>query len=169
MDPDFELILLRIVHIVAGSFWVGSAVFLSFILEPQVRALGPAIHRPVMATIGRVSGPVMMGAGLITIVAGITLAFRVRPVDTWFIEGDGWGWAIGLGFVVSIAAMGFGGMTATTVKKMAEAGESMGDGPPTPEQMAEMQRLGGRLVRLSRIATVLVVIAVASMASARFV
>jgi hypothetical protein len=122
-----------------------------------------------MATIGRVAGPVMMGAGLITIVAGITLAFRVRPVDNWFVEGDGWGWAIGLGFVVSIIAMGFGSMASATVKKMTAAGESMGDGPPTPEQIAVMQQLGGRLVRFSRIATILVVIAVASMASARFV
>ena len=169
MDPDFEFILLRIVHIVTGSFWVGSAGFLSFILEPQVRALGPAIHQPVMAAIGRIAGPVMIGAGLITVVAGITLAFRVRPVDNWFVEGDGWGWAIGLGFVVSIIAMGFGSMTAMTVKKMSAFGASMGDGPPTPDQIAVMQQLGGRLVRFIRIATVLVVIAVASMASARFV
>lgn len=169
MDPDFEFIILRIVHIVTGSFWVGSAVFLSFILEPQVRALGPAIHKPVMATIGKVAGPIMLGAGLITVLAGITLAFRVRPIDNWFVEGDGWGWAIGLGFVVSITAMGFGSMTAMTVKKMSALGASMGDGPPTPDQVATMQELGGRLVRYSRIATVLVVIAVASMASARFV
>ena len=169
MDPDFEFILLRIVHIVTGSFWVGSAVFLSFILEPQVRALGPAIHQPVMAAIGRIAGPVMMGAGFITVVAGITLAFRVRPVDNWFVEGDGWGWAIGLGFVVSIIAMGFGSMMAMTVKKMSALGASMGDGAPTPDQIAVMQQLGGRLVRFSRIATILVVIAVGSMASARFV
>jgi uncharacterized membrane protein len=169
MDPDFEFILLRIVHIVTGSFWVGSAVFLSFILEPQVRALGPAIHRSVMATIGKVAGPVMLSAGTITVIAGIALAFRVRPIENWFVEGDGWGWAIGLGFVVSMAALSFGSMTAKTVKKMSAASESMGDGPPTPEQMAEMQRLGGQIMRFSRIATVLVVIAVASMASARFV
>ena len=168
MDPDFEFIILRIVHIVTGSFWVGSAVFLSFILEPQVRALGPAIHQSVMSTIGKIAGPVMMGAGTITVLAGITLAFRVRPVENWFVEGDGWGWAIGLGFVVSIIAMGFGSMTAMTVKKMAAIGASM-EGPPTPDQIATMQQLGDRLVRFSRIATILVVIAVASMASARFV
>jgi hypothetical protein len=168
MDPDFEFIILRIVHIVTGSFWVGSAVFLSFILEPQVRALGPAIHQPVMATIGKIAGPVMMGAGTITVLAGIILAFRVRPVENWFVEGDGWGWAIGLGFIVSIIAMGFGSMTVMTVKKLSALGASM-EGPPTPDQIATMQQLGGRLVRYSRIATVLVVIAVASMASARFV
>ena len=167
MNPDIEMIVLRILHIVSGSFWVGSAVFLSFILEPRVRALGPAIQRPVMSSIGKVAGPIMLGSGLITIVAGIVLAFRVRDFDHWF--DTGWGWAIGLGFVCSVSAITLGSLTAMTVMKMAKAGESMGDGPPTPEQMAEMQRLGGRLVRLSRVATILVVIAVGSMASARFV
>ena len=74
-----------------------------------------------------------------------------------------------LGFVVSIIAMGFGSMTAMTVKKMSALGESIGDGPPTPDQIAAMQQLGSRVVRFSRIASILVVIAVASMASARFV
>ena len=33
MDPEF--IILRIIHITAGAFWVGSAVFFTFIVEPS--------------------------------------------------------------------------------------------------------------------------------------
>ncbi len=45
---DLEMVVLRILHIVFGVFWVGSAFFLVLILEPRLRALGPEIQRPAM-------------------------------------------------------------------------------------------------------------------------
>ena len=41
---DIEFVILRILHIGFGVFWVGSALFLVLILEPRLRALGPAIQ-----------------------------------------------------------------------------------------------------------------------------
>ncbi len=37
-----EFAILRILHIVFGVFWAGSAIFLATILEPRLRALDPA-------------------------------------------------------------------------------------------------------------------------------
>ena len=39
---DFFLVALRLIHIVAGSFWVGAALMLAVFVEPTVRAVGPA-------------------------------------------------------------------------------------------------------------------------------
>ena len=35
-------LVLRLVHIVFGVFWVGAAFFLAMFLEPSIRAAGPA-------------------------------------------------------------------------------------------------------------------------------
>lgn len=44
---DPLMVVLRIVHIVAGMFWAGSALFLAFILVPRLQSLGPEIQRSV--------------------------------------------------------------------------------------------------------------------------
>ena len=90
---NIEMVVLRLLHIVFGVFWAGSAVFFAFVLEPRLRALGPAIQRPVMGSLSRVMGPALGGSGAITIAAGITLALRLRwnTLDRWF--DTGWGWA----------------------------------------------------------------------------
>ena len=166
---DIEFVVVRLLHIVSGALWVGAAVFLAFVLGPRVAALGPAVEGPVMGAIGRATGPVMGAAGAITILAGVYMALRLRwgSLDRWF--DTGWGWARALGFVVSIAAMALGGATDAAVSKIAGISEGMAGRPPSPEEAAEMQRLSAQVRTLGRVAAVLVVIAVGSMASARFV
>ncbi len=49
-----EFVVYRVLHIVFGSFWVGSALFLTIILEPRLRAMGPHFHGPVMGAVTKV-------------------------------------------------------------------------------------------------------------------
>ena len=79
------------------------------------------------------------------------------------------GYAITLGFVVSVAALSTGIGSSIVSKKMSEVGKAIGAGPPTPEQGAEMQRYGKLAVNLARTTAVLVLIAIGSMEAARFV
>ena len=96
-----EFVVLRILHIVSGVFWTGSAIFLATILEPRLRALGPAVQGPVM----RALMPAMLfcnhrdHSGRRT-----TLALRLRwgYLDR-FLSTD-WGWAMLIGFVASMLA-----------------------------------------------------------------
>ena len=90
---NVEFVVLRLLHIVFGVFWVGSAVFLAAVLEPRLRALGPAIQRPVMRDLGNVMGPIIGISGFITISAGIALALRLRwdTLDRWFQHRMGLG------------------------------------------------------------------------------
>ena len=164
---DAEFVFLRVLHIVSGMFWAGSAMFLAFILEP--RALGPAIQRPVMASLAPVMGPVLGLSGIITIAAGTTLAIRLRwdNLDKFF--DTGWGYAILIGFIVSILAMAAGGMTEALSARMAKLGQEMGDGPPAPDILVQMESVTRRLTTASRTTAILVLIGVGSMASARFV
>ena len=105
---DVEVVILRILHIGFGVFWVGSAPFLVSILEPRLRALGPAIQRPVMGALARVMDPAMGISGLITIAAGLTLYFRLPRGGFDRLFDDAWSWAIFIGFLATIVAYGFG-------------------------------------------------------------
>ena len=158
---DYVMVSLRIVHIVAGVFWAGSAFFLALILEPRLRVLGPAIQRPVM-------GPALGTSAIITMSAGIWLALRLRwgHLDKFF--SSEWGYAILVGFVASLLAFSTGVASGVISAKMANLGRAIEGRPPSPEEGAQLQLLAGRLTRLTRAMAVLVFIAVGSMASARF-
>ncbi len=167
---NVEFVVYRILHIVFGSFWVGSALFLTIILEPRLRAMGPTFHGPVMGAVTKVAGPVLLGSGAITVIVGIIMTYRLRSdtFDTFF--DTGWGWAITIGFVTAVAALIIGSVVARLsgqLRGMAGAVQAAGR-PPTPEEQAEMGALSKRLIMLARTAAGLVLIALVAMASARF-
>ena len=162
---DFELVMLRLFHIVFGVIWAGSAMFIAGILEPRLRKLGPT----VMGALMPILTPVMLLSATITIAFGIILSLRLRwgNLDTFF--DTGWGVAILIGFIVSILAFGTGLTTSITGKRLMRLGASIQGRPPTPEEGALLGKLSARLTLLSRSTAVLTVIATGSMASARFI
>jgi uncharacterized membrane protein len=166
---DFELVMLRLFHIVFGVIWAGSAVFIAGILEPRLRKLGPTVMQPVMGALMPILTPVMLLSATITIAFGIILSLRLRwgNLDTFF--DTGWGVAILIGFIVSILAFGTGLTTSITGKRLMRLGASIQGRPPTPEEGALLGKLSARLTLLSRSTAVLTVIATGSMASARFI
>src|SRR6185503_4710940 len=68
------LIFLRLIHVLFGVFWAGTAMFNALFLIPAVRALGPA-GGPVMQEIaGKRKLPIyFLGAGVLTVLSGIAL------------------------------------------------------------------------------------------------
>jgi uncharacterized membrane protein len=167
---ESEFVVLRIIHIVAGSFWVGAAVFLAAILEPTLEALGPGIKGPVMSSLSRKIGPMIGITATLTIVAGIVLAFRLEATGRVVFD-SAWGVAILLGFIVSVLAFGTGITTGIAANGMARLGAQVqsADGPPPPEILAKMNVLGDRLKIAGRSTAVLTLVGVGAMASARFV
>ena len=71
-----EFIILRILHIIFGVFWAGSSIFVATILEPRLRALGPAIHGPVIKAIMPIMSRVMLVSATITIAVGTMAVAR---------------------------------------------------------------------------------------------
>src|SRR5205823_6318157 len=70
------MVWLRLLHIVAGVFWVGSAVFVGLFLLPTARAAGPEGGR-FMARLMQRTGPVLGIAMLLTIVPGFIMYGRL--------------------------------------------------------------------------------------------
>jgi uncharacterized membrane protein len=167
------VLILRLLHIGAGVFWVGSILFLARFLMPSVMALGPAAG-PVMDQLNRVRRlpQALLGAGFVTVLSGFglywidSLGFRGPWMEspTGRVFGAGAGFAlIGLiiGFAVNRPAAQRLGALAAAIQA--------GDGPPTAEQMATMRALQARLANATRLLAVLLALATAAMALARYV
>lgn len=165
-----EMVVLRILHIVPGAFWVGTALFMAFILEPVARKAGPQIEGPLFSALGRRMGPIMTANGVLTIVIGLIMIDRTpgRGYDQLF--ANGWGVAIGIGLIASLIAFTAGLMTGRAAAGMSKLAAGMKPGtPPAPDTMARMEKLKMRLRTLSRVNAIMVVVAVGTMAAARFV
>jgi hypothetical protein len=163
-----ELVVLRILHIVPGAFWVGGAIFVAFILEPALRRLGPPIEGPVFSSLGRVVGPAMTVNGLVTIAFGLVLVSRTpgRSFDQLF--ANGWGTAIGIGLVAAVLAFGAGTITGMQSAALARIARTISPGTsPAPDVAARIERAKVNLRLAGRANAVLVIVAVGSMASAR--
>lgn len=172
MEGTIMIFLFRLIHILAGAFWVGAALFTAWFLMPSVRALGPA-GGPIMQQIGQVRRVPLyiMGAMILTILSGIALYWRDSNGfnGAWMRSGTGTVFAAGGVLGIVVAALGMAVITPAA-KRMGElAGSMHGGGPPSPDQKAEMESLQRRMTTTTKIASVLLLLATAAMAVARYV
>ena len=164
---EAEFVVARLLHIVFGVFWAGSAMFMAVILEPRLRALGPTIQGPVMAALTPILVPVMLISATITIVSGGYLTEKLW-VDLDFFFDSGWGRAMIIGIVATAIAFASGITTSFQGKKMIRMGATIQGRPPTPEEIGALTKQGALLRLLGRTTAVFTLIAVGTMASARF-
>lgn len=159
---DTEIVVLRILHILAGVFWAGAAVYLALVLEPKLRSLGNEIESEVLRAISKLNSLWITLSAVITIAAGFALISRTPGHSFGELFDSGWGTAIGIGLVASLLAFFLSGWVGANTAKLRRA-------LLEPDTMAALQPLRTRIVIGSRINAVLVVVAVGTMAAARFV
>ena len=171
MDDQTITLLLRLIHILAGIFWVGGALLLAGFLIPTVRATGPEGGRFMQHLMGRRRLPIYMGVTmLLTVLSGFAMYGRVVAATNGAWASSPPGIAYGLGGLAAVlgAAVGMvlGGASA---RRMAAIGQRITEaGRPTPEQQAEMERLQGRMALGSRLTAGLLLLAASAMAVARY-
>jgi len=108
-----------------------------------------------------------------TVIAGWALwlrnAFLYPSIGEWVTSSFGIVLTIGGLAATAAAYFGITGI-GNNVEKLVSIGDEVGasGGPPTPEQGAEMARLGAEIQRHSKIDIVLLFIAVIAMATARY-
>ena len=153
---NIEMVVMRVLHILAGVIWAGSAIFLAAVLDPRLKALGPDTQRRIMGALAPGLRIALDGSAAVTILVGLALVIRLER--DLFDLSSGWALAILIGIVTSVVAVVTGAVAISTSKRASAS-----------EDDAEAAQLSSRATLLARITAVLVVIAVASMASARFV
>lgn len=165
---DYLFLTLRIVHILAGVFWVGGTLMMTFFIAPTVGALGDAGPKFVAHLVRNLKFTTRMSiaAGL-TALAGIWLYWiDSNGFETaWMMSSVGTGFGIGTG----LGAIGFvfGILIGRTTNALVQLGGQV-QGKPTPEQAARLQLLQKRQARYSRVTAVSLILAVIFMAMARF-
>ena len=160
--------LLRIIHIVAGVFWVGGTLMMTFFIAPTVGAIGQSGQQFVGHLMNNLkfSNRMSIAAGS-TILAGFILYWIDSQGFTspWMSSGAGTGFGIGAGF--ALIGFVFGILMGRTTRAMAQFGAQM-QGKPSPDQMTQLRALGKRQATFSAIAAATLVLATIFMAIARY-
>jgi hypothetical protein len=166
------IVLLRLIHIVAGAFWAGAAVAYFLYFEPSAKGLGPARSQFMQDLIGKHRYPVFMNASsMLCILAGLVLYwFSSGGLNlAWITSGPGLGFT--LGSLAALAAFGIGfAAIRPRAERMGEVGAAIAaaGGPPTPQQGAELGRLEAEMHAYERWDVALLVLSLALMAVSRY-
>ncbi len=167
---DIPMIILRTIHILSGTFWVGTTFFLVLFFEPTIKAAGPA-GGTVMGRLALTRFPIMMTfSAILTVAAGFVIywidsaGFQVNWISTPP------GVVLTIGSVAGILAFILGGtvqMPASARMAALQKEIQAAGAPPTPSQLEELRTLQERISKASRWGAVLMLIAVLGMTMAR--
>ncbi|HYD53808.1 MAG TPA: hypothetical protein VEA99_14320 [Gemmatimonadaceae bacterium] len=171
MDSPALVLLLRLVHLFAGIFWVGGMFVVMLFVLPAQRSLADEgrFMRELMVA-RKLSTWFGVAAGL-TVLAGFALYHRNIVVSDGRWASTPMAMTLGVGAVASLVAMIVGGAVsgrsqrriAALAQRLAAAGA-----PPTPEQRQELATLQRRAMLGARLTLGLLVLATLTMAVARY-
>jgi len=159
--------LLRIIHIVAGVFWVGGALIMTFFVGPSIGAMGESGQKFAGHLMNNLKFSNRMSAAAgATILAGLLLFWLdAKAGEAWLRSGFATGLKIGAALALVGLVLGMlGGRTART---MAQLGAQI-QGKPSPDQLAQVQAIRKRQSTYSTTATLTLVLALVFMAIARY-
>lgn len=165
-------IILRIIHIASGTFWVGAAIFITLFLEPTVHKEGASGGRFMERLVTETPFIKYMTLfALLTVITGVTLyGLDSRLTWSWIVSRQGVIFTIGsLAGLVAYVTGQF--LISPTAQQIGALGHemAMAGGPPSSIQLSEMTFLQGRASRFGKLELVLMVISVIGMAGARII
>ena len=165
---NYLILVLRLVHIVGGIFWVGAALLMNFFVGPTLRATGDAGRQFAGHFMAKTRFVMAMNVSVIaTIVAG----FWLYGIDSnwfsspWMSSGAGTGFTIGAVFAIAGLATGF--MNGGNNRKLAKLGGQI-QGKPTAEQAAQLGAITKQQGWVVPVNTVALLLAAFFMAISRY-
>ena len=165
------LIVLRLVHILAATFWVGAALMLTFYISPTVGATQASGQDFMRHFMGKTTFNLMMWASaLLAVIAGSLLYW----MDSNGFKSAWMGTGPGIGYSVSATFDFLGLITGIFQNRNSNAmaalgGQIQGQGkPPSPEQAAQLQGLGKALATGGTFNAIFLILATIGMAIARY-
>ncbi|HEU4572058.1 MAG TPA: hypothetical protein VFR93_05180 [Candidatus Limnocylindrales bacterium] len=169
---DLGLVALRLAHVVAGASWVGGAFLMILVVSRTAKlsgAQGEEFFGRLM-TVGRGAKYFELIA-ITTVVAGALLYWRASNglQVAWIASPTGIGFSIGA--AAAIVSLVWGGtMVGPTTARLEAIGREIAaaGGVATQAQRASVDRLRTRLELFGRADLVLLAVAVAMMATARY-
>jgi uncharacterized membrane protein len=174
ISTAWYMIVFRTVHILVGVAWVGSVFLLVAFVQPSVAAIAPAGAPFMVELMGkRRLVDRIIGMGVITIVAGLFLYWHDWHLYASFGDwlGSAFGASLTIGMVAAIVALALGiTVTRPSLLRMLELGRQVAasGGPPSPEIASEIAAVQAKAKIFARASLALLVLAVLTMAIARY-
>lgn len=166
------MILLRLLHIVLGALWVGVAVFLPFYLMPSLGEAGPDSAGRVMSGLQKRQMHIHMPiAALLTLITGYLLYWKTSAGFAPDFMGSARGMALGTGGALATIAFIIGMAVARpSMTRAVRLSQELQSAPEAdrPALVASIQQLRQRGATAGATVAVLVVLALAAMAVARY-
>lgn len=160
-----EMIVLRVVHIVGGVFWVGAILFISFFLLPAMRQAGPAAAGPLMQGLNqRKLFTIVPVVALITMLAGFRLMQIISGgafADYFWSSSGQWYGASSVPVILAFLVGVFIGRPATLKARKLAAEDR-------EKNQAEIGALQVRAGLAMRITAILLLVGATGMAVARY-
>jgi uncharacterized membrane protein len=165
---NYLVIVLRLLHIIGGVLWVGSALAMNFFIGPTLRATGEAGKQFAGHLITRTRfTPVVTASAYLTVIAGVWLygidsAWFTSP---WMDSGAGTGFGTGAAF--ALVGLVTGIMNGNNVRKLGQLGAQI-QGQPTAEQAAALGAVQRQQAWVVPVNTYSLLLALLFMAIARY-
>ncbi|MGI9043482.1 MAG: hypothetical protein ACR2GK_05070 [Gemmatimonadaceae bacterium] len=169
---DIGMIVARLIHVLAGIFWVGAMLFVTWYLMPALNESGPAGGK-VMAAIGRRGFiKVVPVIAILTMLSGIWLYWRISAgFDPVYLR-SGPGHMYGTGGILAIVAFVIGmTMSRPAMMKAASLAQSAenADVAEREAMLAESTRQREKGLRAGRFVAWLLLASAVTMAIGRYV
>ena len=173
MNENALMVFLRLIHIIGGIFWVGTVFIIAWFLLPANRTTGQAgmvMMQELMMK--RKLSIYLTIAMLLTILTGLTMYGRMIMITHGEWASTAMAKVIGFGALCGIVGGGIGAsISKASGMKMAEIGKAIQDSgqPPTEAQRAQMAAIQDKMEKVMSFVVILLILAVAAMASARYI
>ncbi|HEY7640590.1 MAG TPA: hypothetical protein VH814_12775 [Steroidobacteraceae bacterium] len=158
------ILLVRAVHILGGVFWAGSTFLLTWVIFPiGARHAAEGAGRWV-GMIARKAGPVSGISAILTVLSGIYLIMVLHPGDE-----SAAGKVLQIGAIAALTSFFVGILVGRPAgRKLLQLMEQQ-SGQPSPAELAQRESLRKRAAVSSVLVAVLLLVAVLSMATFRYV
>jgi uncharacterized membrane protein len=165
---DYLVLIMRLIHILGGMFWVGGSLVLNFFVSPTVAATSESGQKFMahLITKTRLTAAIT-GSAMLTVLAGIVLYWNDSQGFTSAWQSSGPGTGFGLGGFFAIIGLVFGIMVGKNVNILGKLASQI-QGKPTNEQMGQIQAAQKQLRYAAPISSAAVIIALICMATARY-
>lgn len=167
---DWLALLFRLIHVPAAIVWAGGAIYLSLYIEPTIAKLGPDADKFVEEVfVKRRTSMFFAIAATLTVVGGAYL--YVRDAGGLQLWTSTTGIVFTIGAIAGILAWLSGAVIlGPTVKRVGSLAAQMkaAGGLPSADLIGQMAAAQARLKLISQVDTVLIIVAVLTMATARY-
>jgi uncharacterized membrane protein len=169
---DILMIVLRIIHIFAGIFWVGVSIFNIRFLQPTLQATGSEGQAVMRHLTSHTRFTVTMyTVATLSLLSGLFMYWYLFEFDLDAISA-GYGLVLTIGGIAGliawIIAIFFVRRTLSRLQAIGKAVQAQG-GPPTSEQAVGMQAASAQMVQLGQAGVGFMIIAVLAMSIAQYV